>query len=131
MFETAPSVAEAFSRVVRRLAMIVLTTCVFGALTLYLVSTMMFGVSRHTKDLTVSTAECGAVKASCPTMADELLARAVTAQERGGRTCTDQPSRTDVVLFQYSSDQHVAILAFAEALEASGERLGWVRRYCR
>ena len=131
MLESAPSMARSFSLAVRRMTMICLGTAVFGTLVLYLASTMMFGLSRHTQDMTVSTSQCGGSKESCRTVADELLSRAVAVQQRAGLTCSAKASLTDVVLFQYSSDQHVVTLKFDEALAASGKKLGWVQRYCR
>lgn len=130
MIESAPSMARSFSLVVRRMTMVFLATAVFGTLALYLMSTVMFGVSRHTQDMTVSTSDCGGIKVSCETMADRLLSRAIAAQERGGLKCTAAPSLVDVVLFQYESDQHVEPLTFDAALAASGQKLGWVQRYC-
>lgn len=110
--------------------MVFLGTAVFGTLTLYFASSLMFGVSRHAQDLTVSTSECGGVKVSCKTMADSMLTRAIVQQEHAGLTCSAEPSLSDVVLFQYSADQHVAALTFDGALNASGHKLGWVERYC-
>ncbi len=130
MLEFAPSLAQSFSRTVRMMTSIFLGTAIFGTLSLYFLSTQMFGVSRHTQNLTVSTSECGGVRVSCDTMADQLLARAILDQQRAGRTCSAQPSLTDIVLFQYSADQRVSALTFDDALEASGQKLGWVQRYC-
>lgn len=131
MLESAPSVARSFSLVVRRTTMFLLATTGFGIAVMYAASNLMFGVSRHSQDMTVSTSECRPVGAECRTMADELLDRAIAVQQRAGLTCVAKAELTDVVLFQYSTDQHVSALTFDGALDASGKKLGWVKRYCR
>lgn len=133
MFGAAPLSARSFSLVVRRMTMVFLGTFVFGTLVLGFAANLMFGLSRNNaQDMTVSTGQCGSTSTSTSCrMAEELVSRAVSTQHAAGLLCTIKPELTDVVLFQYSADQHVAILTFDEALAAAGQKLGWVQRYCR
>lgn len=130
MFGAVPFSAKSFSLVVRRMTLIFLGAFVFGTLALTFATSLMFGLSRNGQDVMVSTDECGPQSSVC-LIADELVARAVNAQRASGLTCTTEPELTDVVLFQYTSDRHIAILTFDEALAESRRKLGWVQRYCR
>ncbi|WP_332666997.1 hypothetical protein [Aeromicrobium sp.] len=61
---------------------------------------------------------------------ETALSAAILKQESAGLTCTEKPALTDVVLFQREGKDEVDVLTFDEALEASGAREGWIRRYC-
>ncbi len=131
MRDSVPSIVRSFSRTVRLMTLVFLGTAVFGTLLMSLIPSLMFGVSRHDRDLEISTSRCGGVKVSCSALAEQLLDKAVVEQQAAGRICTTRPSMSDVVLFQYSVNQRVAVLTFDKALAASGQKLGWVQRYCR
>ena len=64
------------------------------------------------------------------TSSDTVLDAAIENQRRGGLTCSEKPTLTDVVLFQRSGVAAVTVLTFDQAIEASSAREGWIRRYC-
>lgn len=70
---------------------------------------------------------------TAPAMTDTVratLAERVAGQEAYGRSCSEQPVLTDVVLFERTVDATIVTLRFADALAQTADQQGWIRAYC-
>lgn len=55
---------------------------------------------------------------------------AIADQEALDRTCSDEPTLTESIVFEWAEPADVEVLGFDEAYEASARKAGWVRAYC-
>jgi hypothetical protein len=58
------------------------------------------------------------------------LLEAVAQQAARGRSCTQTPALTDVVLYQGLDTDEIVVVTFDEALTLATAGSGWVRGYC-
>lgn len=119
-----------FSRFVRITTVAFFGSLLVGLMVLALVSSSLFGLSRDVRQLRITAETCGEVNNYCAPADTPQLRQAIDRQRELGLGCAIEPVLTDSIVFQRSDDLSVDVLTLDQALAASGQKLGWVQRYC-